>query len=189
MSASTVLISPEMHLSHMESLPVSHSSHQGAQRSSWKLWLLCSTVLLLLLCSLSTLILTFLPLKQTAKEACVAKFGPLPSKWQMESPKPSCVNKISDWKLKILQNGLYIIYGQVAPDPTYKGFAPFEVQLCKNKEAIQTLTNNSKIQNLGGIYEFDAGDIIELRFNSDDQVLKNNTYWGIVLLVTPQFSS
>ncbi|XP_004596362.2 tumor necrosis factor ligand superfamily member 18 [Ochotona princeps] len=171
----------------MESMPGSHSS-QGPRRASWKLWLLCSTLLLLLLCCLSTLILTLMPLKM-AKDPCVAKFGPSPSEWQMASSEPSCLNKMSDWKLRILQNGLYAIYGRVTPNPTYKGFAPFEVQLCKNKDAIQTLTDSSKIQNLGNIYEFNAGDTIELRFNSDDQVLKTNTYFGIILLANPQFGS
>lgn len=107
----------------------------------------------------------------------------------MASSEPSCLDKMSDWKLRILQNGLYAIYGQVTPNPTYKGFAPFEVQLRKNKDAIHTLTDNSKIQSLGNIYEFNAGDTVELRFNSDDQVLKANTYFGIILLANPQFMS
>ncbi|ELW70912.1 Tumor necrosis factor ligand superfamily member 18 [Tupaia chinensis] len=124
-----------------------------------------------------------------AKEPCVAKFGPLPSKWQIVSPDPPCVNETSDWKLKILQKGLYLIYGQVAPNVTYKGPAPFEVQLRRNNDIIQTLTNNSKIQNVGGTYELFTGDIIELLFNWEHQVLKNNTYWGIILLANPQFLS
>ncbi|KAL2771287.1 tumor necrosis factor ligand superfamily member 18 [Daubentonia madagascariensis] len=177
-----------MSLSHVENMPLSHSSPQGAQRSSWKVWLLWLTiVMMLLLCSFS-IIFTFLPLK-TANEPCVAKFGPLPSKWQMVSAEPPCVNKLSDWKLEILQNGLYLIYGQVAPNATYKGVAPFAVRLCKNEDMIETLTNNSYIQNVGGTYELHAGDIIDLIFNSEDQVLKNNTYWGIILLANPRFIS
>uniref|UniRef100_A0A8C8ZBB8 Tumor necrosis factor ligand superfamily member 18 n=1 Tax=Prolemur simus TaxID=1328070 RepID=A0A8C8ZBB8_PROSS len=185
---STAFISPKMSLSHMENMPLSHSSPQGAQRSSWKPWLLCSTTLMMLLLCSFNIIFTFLPLK-TANEPCVAKFGPLPSKWQMTTAEPPCVNKLSDWKLEILQNGLYLIYGQVAPDATYKGVAPFAVQLCKNEDMIQILTNNSIIQNVGGTYELHAGDIIRLMFNSEYQVLKNNTFWGIVLLANPQFLS
>ncbi|TKC38508.1 hypothetical protein EI555_019084, partial [Monodon monoceros] len=113
--------------------------------------------------------------------------GPLPSKWQMPSPEPSCVNKTADWRLKILQNGLYLIYGQVAPNTAYKGRAPFEVLLRKNEDPIQALTNSSTIQNVGGAYEFHAGDVIDLIFNAEHQVLKNNTYWGIYLLANPQF--
>ncbi|XP_043341814.1 tumor necrosis factor ligand superfamily member 18 [Cervus canadensis] len=178
-----------MSLSHMENMPVGHSSPQGAQRPSWKQWLLYSTVtVLLLLCSFSALIFTFLPLK-TAQGPCVAKFGPLPSKWQMPSPEPSCVNKTADWRLKILQNGLYLIYGQVAPNTAYKGRAPFEVQLRKNEDPIQALTNNSTIQNVGGAYEFHAGDVIDLIFNAEHQILKNKTYWGIFLLANSQFIS
>ncbi|XP_027420645.1 tumor necrosis factor ligand superfamily member 18 isoform X1 [Bos indicus] len=178
-----------MSLSHMENMPLSHSSLQGAQRPSWKQWLFYSTVIIvLLLCSFSALIFTFLPLK-TAQGPCVAKFGPLPSKWQMPSPEPSCVNKTADWRLKILQNGLYLIYGQVAPNTAYKGRAPFEVQLRKNEDPIQALTNNSMIQNVGGAYEFHAGDVIDLIFNAEHQVLKNKTYWGIFLLTNPQFIS
>ncbi|XP_004425089.1 PREDICTED: tumor necrosis factor ligand superfamily member 18 [Ceratotherium simum simum] len=178
-----------MSLSHMENMPLSHSSPQAAQRPSWKQWLLYSTiVILLLLCSFGTLVLTFLPLK-TANEPCVAKFGPLPSKWQMASPEPPCVHKVADWKLRILQNGLYLIYGQVDPNTTYKEVAPFEVRLCKNEDIIQTLTDNSKIQTIGGTYELHAGDIINLLFNSEHQVLKNSTYWGILLLAKPQFIS
>ncbi|XP_059731555.1 tumor necrosis factor ligand superfamily member 18 isoform X2 [Bos taurus] len=157
-----------MSLSHMENMPLSHSSLQGAQRPSWKQWLFYST---------------------TAQGPCVAKFGPLPSKWQMPSPEPSCVNKTADWRLKILQNGLYLIYGQVAPNTAYKGRAPFEVQLRKNEDPIQALTNNSMIQNVGGAYEFHAGDVIDLIFNAEHQVLKNKTYWGIFLLTNPQFIS
>uniref|UniRef100_A0AAA9TDR7 Tumor necrosis factor ligand superfamily member 18 n=1 Tax=Bos taurus TaxID=9913 RepID=A0AAA9TDR7_BOVIN len=128
-------------------------------------------------------------ISQTAQGPCVAKFGPLPSKWQMPSPEPSCVNKTADWRLKILQNGLYLIYGQVAPNTAYKGRAPFEVQLRKNEDPIQALTNNSMIQNVGGAYEFHAGDVIDLIFNAEHQVLKNKTYWGIFLLTNPQFIS
>nr|3B93_A Chain A, Tumor necrosis factor ligand superfamily member 18 [Homo sapiens]3B93_B Chain B, Tumor necrosis factor ligand superfamily member 18 [Homo sapiens]3B93_C Chain C, Tumor necrosis factor ligand superfamily member 18 [Homo sapiens]3B94_A Chain A, Tumor necrosis factor ligand superfamily member 18 [Homo sapiens]3B94_B Chain B, Tumor necrosis factor ligand superfamily member 18 [Homo sapiens]3B94_C Chain C, Tumor necrosis factor ligand superfamily member 18 [Homo sapiens]3B94_D Chain D, len=126
---------------------------------------------------------------ETAKEPCMAKFGPLPSKWQMASSEPPCVNKVSDWKLEILQNGLYLIYGQVAPNANYNDVAPFEVRLYKNKDMIQTLTNKSKIQNVGGTYELHVGDTIDLIFNSEHQVLKNNTYWGIILLANPQFIS
>lgn len=107
----------------------------------------------------------------------------------MASPKPFCVNQIADWKLKILQKGLYLIYGQVAPNTTYKEPAPFEVRLCKNEGIIQILTNNSTIQNVGGTYELHPGDTIDLIFNSEHQVLKNNTYWGILLLANPQFIS
>ena len=53
-----------MSLSHMEDMSLSHSSPQGTHRLSWKQWLLYSTtVTLLLICSFSTLILTFLPFK------------------------------------------------------------------------------------------------------------------------------
>ncbi|PNJ42745.1 tumor necrosis factor ligand superfamily member 18 [Pongo pygmaeus] len=184
---STALISPKMCLSHLENMPLSHSRTR-AQRSSWKLWLFCSIVMLLFLCSFSWLIFIFLQL-ETAKEPCMAKFGPLPSKWQMASSEPPCVNKVSDWKLEILQNGLYLIYGQVAPNANYNDVAPFEVRLYKNKDMIQTLTNKSKIQNVGGTYELHVGDTIDLIFNSEHQVLKNNTYWGIILLANPQFIS
>ncbi|XP_023062799.1 tumor necrosis factor ligand superfamily member 18 [Piliocolobus tephrosceles] len=185
---STALISPKMCLSHLENMPLSHSRSQGAQRSSWKLWLFCSIAIFLFLCSFSWLTFIFLQL-ETAKEPCMAKFGPLPSKWQMASSEPPCVNKVSDWKLEILQNGLYLIYGQVAPNANYNDVAPFEVRLYKNKDMIQTLTNKSKIQNVGGTYELHVGDTIDLIFNSEYQVLKNNTYWGIILLANPQFIS
>ncbi|KAF3823415.1 hypothetical protein GH733_010851 [Mirounga leonina] len=115
--------------------------------------------------------------------------GPFPLKWQMTCPKLPCVNKTADEKLEILQNGLYLIYGQVAPNTTYKEPAPFEVRLCKNEDIIQALTKNSKIQNVGGTYELHAGDILELIYNSEHQVLKNNTYWGILLLANPQYNS
>ncbi|XP_011817714.1 PREDICTED: tumor necrosis factor ligand superfamily member 18 [Colobus angolensis palliatus] len=185
---STALISPKMCLNHLENMPLSHSRTQGAQRSSWKLWLFCSIAIFLFLCSFSWLIFIFLQL-ETAKEPCMAKFGPLPSKWQMASSEPPCVSKVSDWKLEILQNGLYLIYGQVAPNANYNDVAPFEVRLYKNKDMIQTLTNKSKIQNVGGTYELHVGDTIDLIFNSEYQVLKNNTYWGIILLANPQFIS
>ncbi|XP_023447762.1 tumor necrosis factor ligand superfamily member 18 [Dasypus novemcinctus] len=174
-------------LSHVENMPLNHSSPQGAQRWSWKPWLLSSTIVILLLfCSCSVLIFTFLLLKN-ANEPCGAKFGPLPSKWQTTSSELTCVNKTSDWKLRILHSGVYLIYGQVAPNATYKETAPFEVRLSKNDDILQSLKDKSKVQNVGGTYELHAEDTIVLEFNSDYQVLENNTYWGILLLANPQF--
>ncbi|KAM5237691.1 tumor necrosis factor ligand superfamily member 18 [Ctenodactylus gundi] len=176
-----------MSLSHIESMSLSHPSSQEAHRPSWKPWFLFSAIPLLL-CFFGAIILTFFPLK-TAKESCVAKFGPLPLKWQMASPEPPCMSKVTDWKLKILQNGLYLIYGQVAFDVTYKGAAPFDVRLRKNEANLQILTNSSQIQTVGGAYELHTGDTVDLIFNSGDQVLKNNTYWGIILVSNLQFIS
>lgn len=105
----------------------------------------------------------------------------------MVSLEPSCVKQVADWKLQILQNGLYSIYGQVAPNTTYKEAAPFDVRLRKNKDIIQNVKNNATIQNVGGIYELHEGDTIDLIFNVQYQVLKNNTYWGILLLANPPF--
>ncbi|XP_048213775.1 tumor necrosis factor ligand superfamily member 18 [Perognathus longimembris pacificus] len=169
-----------MSLSHMESMPLSQSDRQGAQRSSWKPWLICSAIILLLLCSFSQAIVLFLP-QQTAKEACVAKFGPFPAKWRMTSPEPPCVNKTSDGKLKVLQNGLYLIFGRVAFDTTYQGSVPLAIQLRRNEDILETLTSNSQIQILTETHELHAGDTIDLIFNSEDQVLKNDTYWGVLL--------
>lgn len=107
----------------------------------------------------------------------------------MASPEPSCMKKIADWKVEILRKGLYVIYGQVAPNTTYKEPAPFEVRLRKNESIIQTLTNNAAIQNIGGIYELHAGDVIDLIFNYEHQIIENNTYWGILMLATPHFIS
>ncbi|XP_019502287.1 PREDICTED: tumor necrosis factor ligand superfamily member 18 [Hipposideros armiger] len=178
-----------MSLRHMENMPFHHSSPPGAQRTSWKPWIFYSTIVLfLLLCSLGTLVCTLLPFK-TGNEHCAAKFGPLPSRWQMTPHEPPCVNQVADWKLEILHSGLYLTYVQVAPNTAYKEPAPFEVRLYKNEGILQTLTNNATIQNVGGIYEFHAGDIIDLLFNSENQVLKNNTYWGLYLIGTPQFVS
>ncbi|XP_053462875.1 tumor necrosis factor ligand superfamily member 18 [Nycticebus coucang] len=176
-----------MSLNHMENMPLNNSSLQGAQRSSWKPWIICMPAVLIL--SLCFIIIPIFYSFQTATEPCLAKFGPLPSTWQMTPREPPCVNSLPDWKLEILQNGLYLIYGQVAPSTTYKGVAPFAMQLRKNEAMIQTLTYNSTIHNVGGTYEFHAGDIIDLIFNDEHQVLKNNTYWGIVLLANLRFIS
>ncbi|ELK16269.1 tumor necrosis factor ligand superfamily member 18 [Pteropus alecto] len=173
-----------MSLRHMENLPLHHPSPPGAQRLSWKRWLLYSLIAFLLFLYFSALLFTLLSSK-TVNETCVAKFGPSPSKWQMASAKPSCVKKRADWKLEILEKGLYVIYGQVAPNTSYKEPAPFEVRLRKNENIIQTLTDNTKIQNVGGTYELHAGDVIDLIFNSEHQVLENSTYWGILMLATP----
>lgn len=120
---------------------------------------------------------------------CKFLIGPSPLRWQMASPEPPCVSQIADWKLKILRDGLYSIYGEVAPNKTYKEPAPYEVRLRKNKGIIQVLTNSATIQNVGGTYELHAGDIIDLIFNDGHQVLKNITYWGVILLANPQFIS
>ncbi|XP_070252350.1 tumor necrosis factor ligand superfamily member 18 [Myotis yumanensis] len=177
-----------MSLRHMENMPLHHASPPGAPRPCWKPWVFSALVIVLLVCSFSTVAFTLFPLKAVS-EPCVAKFGPLPSRWQMASPKPPCVSQIADWELKILRDGLYSIYGEVAPNKTYKEPAPFEVRLRKNKGIIQVLTNNAIIQNVGGTYELHAGDIIDLIFNAEHQVLKNNTYWGVILLANPQFIS
>uniref|UniRef100_A0A8C5LNZ4 Tumor necrosis factor ligand superfamily member 18 n=1 Tax=Jaculus jaculus TaxID=51337 RepID=A0A8C5LNZ4_JACJA len=169
----------------MEDLPLHQPSSQGAQRC-WRPQLLYTALVLLVLCSCGALIFTFFP---TANEPCMARFGPLPLKWQMTSPEPLCINTTSDWKLKILQNGLYLIYGEVAFDATYKGWAPFAAQLCKNERVLQTVTNSSQVQAIGGTYELRTGDTIDLIFNSEDQVLTNNTYWGIILVANLQFIS
>uniref|UniRef100_G3TBU1 Uncharacterized protein n=1 Tax=Loxodonta africana TaxID=9785 RepID=G3TBU1_LOXAF len=76
----TALVLPKMSLSHLENMPLNHSSPQGAQRSSWKLWLLCSTITFLLLCLFIILIFIFLPLKVRSLP-CKFLIGPLPSKW------------------------------------------------------------------------------------------------------------
>ncbi|KAM4860746.1 tumor necrosis factor ligand superfamily member 18 [Thomomys bottae] len=118
---------------------------------------------------------------QIVKESCVAKFGPFPEKWQMTSPEPPCVNMTSDGKLKVLQNGLYLIFGRVAFDTAYEGFVPLAVQLRKNEDILKTLISTSQIQMLSEIHELHTGDTIQLLFNSEDQVLKNDTYWGVLL--------
>ncbi|XP_037363898.1 tumor necrosis factor ligand superfamily member 18, partial [Talpa occidentalis] len=169
-------------LSLMENMPFNHANPQGTQRPSRRQWLLYSTIVILLLfCSLSALILTFLP-RKTACEPCRAQTGPLASKWQMTSPESPCVDKIADWKLRILQKGYYIIYGQVAPNTTYQEKARFAVQLLKNKDIIQTVTDKSKIQYLGRPCKLHAEDTIELIFNGEHQVLENNTYLAVVLI-------
>ncbi|KAF6076153.1 TNF superfamily member 18 [Phyllostomus discolor] len=174
-----------MSLEHMENLPLHHAAPAGAQRPGWRPWVF-SVVIVLLVGFSSTVIFCLLPFK-TAGKPCVAKFGPLPSKWQMVSLEPSCVKQVADWKLQVLQGGVYSIYGQVAPNTTYKEAAPFDVRLRKNKDIIQNVKNNAMIQSVGGIYELHEGDTIDLIFNVEYQVLKNNTYWGILLLANPQF--
>ncbi|KAM8813339.1 tumor necrosis factor ligand superfamily member 18 [Rhynchonycteris naso] len=177
-----------MSLRHMEIMPLHHASSPGATRPRWKLWVFSALVLVLLVSSISTLTFTLLTLK-TVSEPCGAKFGPLPAGWRMRSAQSPCVSQVADWKLKILERGLYLIFGQMVPNKTYRGHAPFEVQLRKNTDIMQALTNNATIQHLGGTYELHAGDILDLIFNCEDQVLMNNTYWGILLLANPDFIS
>ncbi|EDM09414.1 rCG46159 [Rattus norvegicus] len=173
----------------MEEMPLSESSPRGTERLR-KPWLFCIVALLLMLfCTLGTLIYT--SLKPTAKEPCMVKFELLSSKWQMTAPEPHCVNMTSDGMLEILQNGVYLIYGQVIPvDKEYiKDNAPFVVQIVKKNHALQTLTNDFKILPIGGIYELNAGDTIYLEFNSEDHIQKSNTYWGIILMPDLSFIS
>ncbi|XP_036127898.1 tumor necrosis factor ligand superfamily member 18 [Molossus molossus] len=172
---------------HMEIMPLHHASPPGTQRCCWKPWVLPTSVAVLLAICFSIVVLTVPSLKIISEQHCVAKFGPLPSKWNMTSLEPRCVRQKADWKLEILQDGLYSIYGQVAPNITYKEKAPFVVWLRKNKGILQALKNITEIQNVGGTYELHAGDVIDLIFNDDYQVLKNNTFWGILLLANPQF--
>ncbi|XP_007525275.1 tumor necrosis factor ligand superfamily member 18 [Erinaceus europaeus] len=171
----------------MERMPLNLANPQEMQRPAWKQWFLHFLVIVLLLSS--TISACIFLLFKTANKPCIAKFGPLPSKWQMTSPESPCVNKVADWELKILQNGLYLIYGQVAPNTTYKELAPFEVRLRKNQNIIQTVTDKSKIQYLGRPCELRAEDTIDLIFNSEHQIFKNNTYLGIYLIENLKFIS
>ncbi|XP_021029760.1 tumor necrosis factor ligand superfamily member 18 [Mus caroli] len=173
----------------MEEMPLNESSPQRAERCR-KPWLLCIVALLLmLLCSLGTLIYT--SLKPTAIEPCMVRFELSSSKWHMTSPKPHCVSTPSDGKLEILQSGTYLIYGQVIPvDKKYvKDNAPFVVQICKKNDVLQTLMNDFQILPIGGVYELHAGDNIYLKFNSKGHIQKNNTYWGIILMPDLPFIS
>ncbi|XP_069850199.1 tumor necrosis factor ligand superfamily member 18 [Dipodomys merriami] len=106
----------------------------------------------------------------------------------MTSPEPPCVTVMSGMKLKVLQNGVYLIFGRVVLDRAYEGLAPFAVQLRKNGDILETLTSNSQVQTLNEIHELHAGDIIHLLFNSEDQILKNDTYWGVLLEARLPFS-
>ncbi|XP_021054774.1 tumor necrosis factor ligand superfamily member 18 isoform X2 [Mus pahari] len=127
----------------------------------------------------------------TAKKSCMVNFELSSSKWQMTSPEPHCVNTISDGKLKILQSGRYLIYGQVVPvDKKHiKDKAPFVVQIVKNNDVLQKLMNDFQILPIGGVYELHAGDNIHLMFNSKGHIQKNNTYWGIILMPDLPFIS
>ncbi|XP_052057217.1 tumor necrosis factor ligand superfamily member 18 [Apodemus sylvaticus] len=173
----------------MEEMPLSESSPRGAERfrRPWLLWLVA--LLLMLLCSLGTVIYT--SLKPAAIEPCMVKCELLSSKWQMTSPEPHCVNMTSDRMLKILQNGMYLFYGEVVPvaKEYREGNAPFLVQIVKNKNVLQILTNDFQILHIGGIYELHAGDTIELMFNLEEHIQKNKTYWGIILMPNLPFIS
>lgn len=109
----------------------------------------------------------------------------------MTSPEPLCVNMTSGGKLGILQDGEYLIYGQVTPfdKKDIKNPAEFMVQIMKDGNVLQSKTNDFQILTIGGIYKLHAGNSIYLRFNSDDHVQKNDTYWGIVLMPDLSFSS
>ncbi|CAH6789366.1 tumor necrosis factor ligand superfamily member 18 [Phodopus roborovskii] len=173
----------------MEEMPLSPASPREAQRFR-KPWLLCIVPLLLLL-FYTTGALIFASFKPTVKEPCMVKFELSPSKWQMTSPEPLCVNMTSDGKLEILQDGVYLIYGQVTPvdKGNIQNSADFIVELVKEGNVLQSATNDFQILTIGGIYELHAGDSIYLRFNCDNHVQKNNTYWGIILMPDLSFSS
>ncbi|XP_075843572.1 tumor necrosis factor ligand superfamily member 18 [Microtus pennsylvanicus] len=173
----------------MEEMPLSPPSPRGAQRFR-KPWLLCMVPLLVLL-FYTTGALIFTSLKAIVKEPCMVKFELSSSKWQMTSPEPLCVNMTSVGKLGILQDGEYLIYGQVTPfaKKDIKNSAEFIVEIIKDGNVLQSATNDFQILTIGGIYELHAGDSIYLRFNSDDHVQKDNTYWGVVLMPDLSFSS
>ncbi|XP_006867158.1 PREDICTED: tumor necrosis factor ligand superfamily member 18-like [Chrysochloris asiatica] len=192
-----------MSLSHLENMPLNESSPQGATRSSWKLYFLYATIIFQLLCFCIIALLFFLPSKEFPIElqpkfrprerGCMLgmELRPLHPNWQTTSFEPRCmeldVSEKSEWKVKLFQSGVFVIYSHMVPNSTYNETAPFEVQLRKNSITIQTLTDKSKIQNVGGIYELHAADIITLRVNHKYQVLENETYWGILLLAQPGF--
>ncbi|KAL1775042.1 tumor necrosis factor ligand superfamily member 18 [Sigmodon hispidus] len=174
----------------MEDIPLSQPSPRGAQRFR-KPWLLCLVPLLLLL-FYTTGALIFTYLKPTAKDPCMVKFELSKSKWQMTSPEPLCVTMTPNGKLEILQDGMYLIYGQVTPvaKEDVKIPADFIVDLVKKEnDVLQSATNDFQTLTIGGIYELLAGDTIYLKFNCDSHVQKNNTYWGIVLMPELAFSS
>ncbi|KAM6217267.1 tumor necrosis factor ligand superfamily member 18 [Rhynchocyon petersi] len=173
-----------MNLSHMENMALNHSNPQGALRSSWKLRLFFPTILILLP---SLFIVPFFLFLSPKTDICLAKFGPLPTKWKTQLSEPHCMDVKADWELKILKSGLFAIHSHVVPNTTYKEQAPFLVQLYKNDIPIISARNNSETLHLGGIYELHAGDIIALKFNHDYQVLKNDTYLLSLLLESSLF--
>lgn len=107
----------------------------------------------------------------------------------MSSSQSPCVNYTADWKLRILQDGLYLVYAQVAPNETFQDLAPYEVRLLKNQDIIQVIKDKSKTEYVGKFFELHAEDTINLIFNSEHQVLKNNTFLGIVLIDNLKFNS
>ncbi|XP_055480575.1 tumor necrosis factor ligand superfamily member 18 [Psammomys obesus] len=177
----------------MEDITFRQSSPQGAQRFK-KPWLLCIAALVLVL-FYTTGALIFTSLKLTAKDSCMVKFDLLPPKWHMTSRKPFCVNMTSDGMLKILHSGMYLIYGQVTPvaEEYITYHVPFIVQIVKQKDIVlQTAKDENddfQILTLVGVHELKAGDTIYLKFNSNDHVEKNKTYWGISLMPDLSFTS
>ncbi|XP_004613923.1 tumor necrosis factor ligand superfamily member 18 [Sorex araneus] len=172
-------------------MPVDDRSHQGHRTAGrqWLVYFLLSVAgVLSLFCCFFELGKTFFPLKPASK-SCVAKFGPLPSKWKLSSCESPCMNYTDDWKLRILQDGLYLVYAQVAPNTTCQDLAPYEVRLLKNQDIIHVITDKSKIEYVGRSFEFRAEDTIKLIFNSEHQVLKNNSYLGIFLIDHLKFTS
>lgn len=143
---------------------------------------------LFLFCCFLELSKNFFPLK-AARQPCVAKFGPSPSKWKMSSCDSPCMNYTEDWTLRILRDGLYLVYGQVAPNTTDQGLAPYEVRLLRNRDIIQVITDKSRMEYVGRAFELRAEDTISLIFNSEHQVVKNRTYLGIYLVDQLKFTS
>ncbi|XP_075396594.1 tumor necrosis factor ligand superfamily member 18 isoform X2 [Tenrec ecaudatus] len=182
-----------MSLSHLETMSSDHPSPHKARRAPWNPWIPYVTMLLVLGLCISIMLIFTVTTVKTANVPCIAKFGPLRSEWKITPSGPLCVeletHGSDDWKVKIHQSGFYIIYSLVVPNTTYKGTAPFEVQLLKNNVVIQALKDNSTAQNVGGAYELHAGDSIALRFNHKYQVIETDTHWGVIWLANPHFIS
>ncbi|XP_055963374.1 tumor necrosis factor ligand superfamily member 18 [Sorex fumeus] len=162
--------------------------HRMAGRQRLIYSLLSVAGVLSLFCCFLELGKTFFPLK-TASKSCVAKFGPLPSKWKLSSCESPCMNYTDDWKLRILQDGLYLVFAQVAPNTTYQEVAPYEVRLLKNQDILHVIKDKSKVEYVGRSFELHAEDTINLIFNAEHQVLKNNSYLGIFLIDHLKFTS
>ncbi|XP_003430907.1 tumor necrosis factor ligand superfamily member 18 [Ornithorhynchus anatinus] len=186
-----------MRMQQVENLPLNHleagTVPREEERSSWKQTVIMIMALLGLLLSSTSLLYCFFQLKPP--ETCWAKATLENSQeellwnWQtIPNHMNYCIKSSQDKKkLEILQEGLYLISGQVASNSEYTIGKHFSVQL-RNQEIVLKHPKESNMSDpklyLDCLHHLHKGDTIFLEFNNPKYINKepNNTFWQILFM-------
>ncbi|XP_074076470.1 tumor necrosis factor ligand superfamily member 18 [Macrotis lagotis] len=159
-----------------------------------KLWAILPSVLIL--ATSAFLVYYNLSLKPQAPQLCwnqaslkpeIQEADPLKiNAWRWLKTSTLCMNETENQKLRILQKGLYLVFGEMKRK--MKDKAPFATRLMKGEHVLNQKQSEDNIIKLLEIYQFNEGDEISLDLNDNnfDHMEKDSTetYWGILHMVS-----